>query len=244
MSLKLLQANIWGGRLEQPLISLLQSEAADVVCLQEAISMPGEVALCVTIEQLKELCDYRYVYVSPVFSFDFMGKEAHFGNAVLSKIPFQATGTAFTRLQHKANFSLDNDDYNIRNLQHVTIKIDGHIVHILNHHGYHVPNHKDGDQETERQCKIVAQKISSLAGPIILCGDFNLAPHSKSLEQINEVLRNLSIDFGLETTRTQFTKKVEVCDYVFVNKDVQVQSFRALDDLVSDHKALVLEFDC
>jgi len=244
MKLKLLQANIWGGRLEKQIVELLKKEQADIVCLQEAISTPGEGVLGITVEQLQKLCGYKYAYVSPVFSFDLMGKEAGFGNTILSKLPLLDTETTFTRLQHRAKFSFDTDDYNIRNLQHVGITVSDRVLHILNHHGHHVPDHKDGDQETERQCDIIAQKISSLDGPIVLAGDFNLSPHSKSLGQINRVLKNLSIEAGLQTTRTQLTHKKEVCDYIFVNNDMRVQSFRALDDLVSDHKALVLEFDC
>ena len=173
-----------------------------------------------------------------------MAKEAHFGNTILSRLPLLDTETTFTHLHHKANFDLDDDDYNVRNLQHASVIIGGRKLHILNHHGHHIPSHKDGDQETERQCSIIAKKVSELDGPVILTGDFNLAPHSKSLEQINQVLQNLSIEAGLQTTRTQLTHKKEVCDYIFVNNDVHVQSFRALDDLVSDHQALVLEFDC
>lgn len=243
-SLKLLQVNIWGGKLEKQLIALLQAETADIVCLQESVSIPGGAVFVVTVEQLQKSCGYMYAYSSPVISFGLMGKEAQFGNTILSKVPFSETDTIFTRLQHKSNFNFDTDDYNIRNLQHVIVTVDGQRVHILNHHGHHIPGHKDGDLETERQCEIIAQKISELDGPVILTGDFNLAPHSKSLEQINRSLRNLSIEAGLRTTRTQLTQKKEVCDYIFVNNDIHVQSFRALDDLVSDHKALVLEFDC
>ena len=244
MSLKLLQANIWGGRLENQVLELLKNEQADIVCLQEAISLPGDNGLFITVEKLQELCGYAYVYNSSVFSFGLMGKEAHFGNTILSKLPLLDTETTFTRLQHKANFNIDDDDYNVRNLQHVSVVVGNRRVHILNHHGHHIPNHKNGDQETERQCRIIAQKISGLDGPTVLTGDFNLAPHSKSIEQINIILKNLSIEAGLQTTRTQLTHKKEVCDYIFVNDSVHVHSFRALDDLISDHKALVLEFDC
>jgi endonuclease/exonuclease/phosphatase (EEP) superfamily protein YafD len=89
----------------------------------------------------------------------------------------------------------------------------------------------------------IADYITTLSGPVILAGDFNLAPHSESLEVINKQLRNLSVEFKLETTRTFLTSKVEVCDYIFVNGAVKVTKFLALEDIASDHKALVLEFD-
>jgi endonuclease/exonuclease/phosphatase (EEP) superfamily protein YafD len=82
-----------------------------------------------------------------------------------------------------------------------------------------------------------------LSGPVILTGDFNLVPGSKSLEPLNKMLRNLSIEFRLSTTRNQLTHKNEVCDYIFVNDKVQVKQFEASDALISDHKALILDFE-
>jgi endonuclease/exonuclease/phosphatase (EEP) superfamily protein YafD len=113
----------------------------------------------------------------------------------------------------------------------------------LTHHGYHIPDHKNGDEETLRQMKQLGEYIDSLDGPIILTGDFNLAPHSESLEQINARLINLCTQHRLKTTRTHLTHKTEVCDYIFVNNKVSVKSFQASDEIVSDHKALILEFD-
>jgi len=90
--------------------------------------------------------------------------------------------------------------------------------------------------------KELVQYIKKLEGAVILTGDFNLAPHSKSLEQLNKMLSNLSVKANLDTTRNQLTYKKEVCDYIFVNDQVKVKSFEASDELVSDHKALILEF--
>jgi endonuclease/exonuclease/phosphatase (EEP) superfamily protein YafD len=137
-----------------------------------------------------------------------------------------------------------NHSFNVRNLQHAVIELPGKTeLHVLNHHGHHVNQHKNGDDETMRQCGIIADKIKQLDEKIVLAGDFNLAPHSESIQQINNLLTNLSIKAKLETTRTQLTHKTEVCDYIFVSNEVEVRSFKALDDIVSDHKALVMEFE-
>lgn len=76
-----------------------------------------------------------------------------------------------------------------------------------------------------------------------MTGDFNLEPHSESLELINNMLTNLPIKYGLKTTRTELTHKTEVCDYIFVNDQVKVESFKALEDIASDHMALVTVFE-
>lgn len=115
-------------------------------------------------------------------------------------------------------------------------------MHVLNHHGHHVPNHKNGDQETVRQCQMIVDYIEKLEGSVALCGDFNLQPESESLELINVKLFNHAKEHGVLTTRTPLTYKTEVCDYIFTSLDIKVKDFQILDDIASDHKALVVEF--
>ncbi len=241
--MKLVQLNAWGGRLDQLIADLLKQEAADIVCMQEVIDFDGRSLLFANLEELRLAGGYKESFHSPVFSFTVMDKLAHFGNAILTKRVSKKTETIFTNLEYKTNFIFDRDDYNIRNLQHTQLLIDGQTLHILNHHGHHVPLHKNGNADTLRQMQQISSYVDTLEGHILLAGDFNLSPESSSLGLINSRLRNLSTEFQLKTTRTGLTSKTEVCDYVFVSKGVQVQSFKVSDKLVSDHAALVLEFE-
>lgn len=241
--MKLIQANIWGGRLDSSVVNFLAKEKADIVCLQEAVEVEGSGLMSVTLTQIREGADYKEAFFSPTFSFNLMQKTAGLGNAILSNLPITLQETIFTRLQHIENFDFDNEDYNARNLQHTVIDVNGTPLNVLNHHGHHVPSHKNGDGETLRQCGMIADYVGKLAGHVILTGDFNLSPHSESLEQINAVLDNLSDRFGLTTTRTPLSPKTEVCDYIFVSPGVTVNNFYASDELISDHKALVLDFE-
>jgi len=241
--MKLIQLNIWGGRLERQVAGFLEKEQPDIACLQEAISIKGNGAIFVGLETLAELWKKpTHVFHTPMFSFKFMNRIARFGNAIVSTWPFAYKESVYVNLEHKENFDFDEHDYNVRNFQHVKFDIDGKALHVLNHHGHHIPSHKDGDESTMRQMKELVQYIKKLEGAVILTGDFNLAPHSKSLEQLNKMLSNLSVKANLDTTRNQLTYKKEVCDYIFVNDQVKVKSFEASDELVSDHKALILEF--
>lgn len=241
--MKLVQLNIWGGRLGNQIVELLRQEAPDLVCLQETINVDGDAALAMSVQRIAAESGFNRIFHSPVFSFNLMNKTAEFGNAILAKQDFARTNTIFTNLEYKPGFDFDTDDYNIRNLQHVVVDVHGTAVNILNHHGHHVHAHKDGDAETLRQCKMIAEYIATLDGPVLLAGDFNLAPHSQSLEILNRQLTNLSVAHKLKTTRTNLTRKTEVCDYIFVNKQVTVREFHASDEVTSDHKALVVDFD-
>ncbi len=131
----------------------------------------------------------------------------------------------------------------MRNLQLADIKTPGgETIHVLNHHGHHVNQHKNGDKETMRQCRIIADEIKKLSGKVVVCGDFNLSPHSESIEQINTLLTNLSIKNKLTTTRNQLTHKSEVCDYIFVNNEIVVNTFESSEEIISDHMALIVNF--
>lgn len=240
--MKILQLNIWGGKLGKQIIELLQRESADVVCLQEAIELPGgQTFLLEDIDEIKNKTGYQYFYFSPQFGFNFMNRQAKFGLAILSKLPFSETNHMFTRLEYVDNYDFIEVDYNIRGLQHVVVDHNGQTLHILNHHGHHVPHHKNGDEETMRQCKMIVDYVEKLEGEKILCGDFNLAPESDSLQQISSILVNHAKEYGIVTTRTPLTHKTEVCDYIFTSSNLNVENFQVLDDIASDHKALTIE---
>ena len=236
---------MWGGRLEPQILQLVKAQNPDILCLQEAIDLKGgNGAMFVSTEEIQEAIGAEHVFMSPVFTLNYMSRKANFGNCIISKYPIKTTETIFTGENYIEDFELLNHSFNVRNLQHALIELpDGSELNILNHHGHHVRQHKNGDSETMRQCGIIADKITELDGKVILAGDFNLAPHSGSLEQINSLLTNLAVEANLDTTRTQLTHKTEVCDYIFVSNEIKVGSFKALDDIVSDHKALVMEFE-
>ena len=238
----ILQLNIWGGRLGKQIVDLLKREDADVVCLQEVIEVPGGDTFFEDIDEIKAKAGYEHCFFSPVFGFKLMRRNAKAGLAVLSRIPFEETNATFTRLEYIDDFDFLDTDYNVRSIQHVTVNNAGRKLHILNHHGHHLREHKNGDEETMRQCRMIVDYMKNLQGPIVLCGDFNLAPESESLEQINAVLINHAKKHGILTTRTPLTHKVETCDYIFTSPDIEIQNFQVLDDIASDHKALTVEF--
>jgi endonuclease/exonuclease/phosphatase family metal-dependent hydrolase len=240
---RLIQLNVWGGRLENTLKDFLSAQKPDIICLQEAISYKKpNPAFFYSIENMQKLCDLPYLAFGPVFTFNLMRGSAGFGNCIISRFPIQKTEIVFTRLEHNEDFDFNEDDYNARNFIHGQIDINGKMVHVLTHHGFHVPEHKEGTNETLAQMQHLRDYVASLEGPIILTGDFNLVPHSKSLELINSQLQNLSISHNLKTTRNAFTYKREVCDYIFVNDEIHTERFSVSEELVSDHKALILEF--
>jgi len=243
--MKLIQLNIWGGKLEYQIPDFLNQEKPDIVCMQEVQDLRGPSgAIFVTLDELQTKCNFAYRYMSPTYTSMYQRRQNHYGNAILSNLPLEDTEAFFTYGEYNDNFDMTEDDFNVRNVLHVQAKVNNKLVHILNHHGFLVPGSKQGNDETVRQMQMISQKLQQLTGPIILAGDFNLAASSKSIELINKQLRNLAAEQpDLTTTYTQFSNQTDVCDYIFVNDEVTVKDFRTSEALVSDHKPLILEFE-
>jgi endonuclease/exonuclease/phosphatase family metal-dependent hydrolase len=243
--MKLIQLNVWGGRLGQHLNNFLREQNPDILCLQEAINLEkGRGALFTSVDEMRDAIGAEHYYMSPAFSFNFMHRKAHFGNCIISKLPITKQETIFTGKEYEVDFDWTKHTQNIRNLQYVQLQLpSGGPLHLFNHHGHHNYVDKDGDHETSRQCDMIADKIKATGGKKILSGDFNLVPHAPSLEPINKLLRNLTVEANLSTTRTSLTTKTEPCDYIFTSQDIDITSFTASDALVSDHQALIVEFN-
>lgn len=242
--MKLLQLNAWSIRLGNRVVDMIDQESPDVIAFQEVFDSNSELGIFPTLTEFAGKIKFHHHFFSPVYNFNFMSGLAEFGNAIVSNLTLSDNQTVFTNLEYKNNFSFDEDDYNIRNFQHViAADQNGKKFHLINHHGYHVPGHKKGNDFTLRACQQISDYASGLDGPIIIVGDFNLEPDSESLAVFDDGFRNLSVEYGLETTRNELTKKSEVCDYIFVNNSVIVQDFYMPQIVASDHQGLVLDFE-
>ncbi len=242
--MKLIQVNIWCGKLGYQLIDFLNDQQPDIVCMQEVSDLPGPAGpLFLTFEEIREATNFPHAALAPMFAYRFMKRKYQFCNAILSKLPLRDQKIEFTRGTYLDDFDELQDDINIRNFQDVTIDIQGKTLHIINHHGHFVKGSKDGNQETLRQMKILADYIENLTGPIVVCGDFNLVPTSSSIHQLDQKLINLPVKYGIKNTYSFLNIHRVVCDYIFVSKDIVVKSFEVAEKTVSDHKALIMEFE-
>ena len=81
-------------------------------------------------------------------------------------------------------------------------------------------------------------------GKKILVGDFNLLPDTKSLKILEKGMRNLIKEFKIKDTRGElYEKELRFADYALVSSDVMVLDFKVLNEKISDHLPLYLEFE-
>ena len=67
---------------------------------------------------------------------------------------------------------------------------------------------------------------------------------TESMKVLEKGMRNLVKDYGVTSTRSHFYKKRgKFADYILVSPEVEVKDFKVLQESVSDHLPLYLEFD-
>ncbi len=239
--MKIVQLNMWGGRLMPGVLQMLHCENPDIICLQEVFSSPQGNTVFDTnnLEVLQdEFPDYHFYY-APIFDVDCEKAKTHFGNLIFARYPITHKETVFTADPYIEGLISRDVYYYVRNFQHAVIDTPDGKINIINHHAQ--PNKgKLGNDDITRQMNMIVDHIKSLTGPIVVTGDFNLLPEAPSLLPLNQSLNNLSMTHDIQTTRTQFYKTDQhVCDYIFVDDAIIVDEFKVLDDLISDHSPLM-----
>jgi endonuclease/exonuclease/phosphatase family metal-dependent hydrolase len=106
--------------------------------------------------------------------------------------------------------------HHARNIQYVTFLHDDSKCTVINFHGlWNGKGKGDSEDRLEQSRKIVAF-VKELEGGVILCGDFNLLPDTKSIKILEDAeLRNLIKEYGVTSTRTSYYSKPEkFADYI------------------------------
>jgi endonuclease/exonuclease/phosphatase family metal-dependent hydrolase len=253
--MKLICLNTWGGRAGRDrLLAFLDAHRdADFVCLQEIWSAPydglegapaGGVPLShdeimVTGKQeIGALLDGHRVFFHPHHLDDY-----GLMTLVSKRLDVVESGDVFV---HRERGYVPEGDigHHARNVQFVTVATAQGRVSVMNFHGLWNGQGKRDSGDRLAQSRRLVDFLAGRGEPFVLCGDFNLAPDTKSLKMLEAAsLRNLVAEFGVSSTRTSlYTRPGKFADYVFVSADVEVRGFRVLPDEVSDHAPLMLEF--
>ena len=243
-SLRILQLNVWGGRIKDGLTRFISEGNYDVVCMQEAIweeKENGFLKLFVDdVDKIKVGAGYLYDYRSTNFGVKILNNEVccKQGNVILSKIPFVAT-------EEKIVFKGDSFATNASNfLEAVSghrytaqkVVLENGLV-VVNYHGYWLPN-AIGDETTVSCMRGVADMIRSEKHPVVMCGDLNVSAESPAMREL-DFLTDLTAVNKVKTTLRNVRFVADVaCDHILVNDSVSYDGFEVIDAPVSDHQAL------
>ncbi|MCL6096086.1 MAG: endonuclease/exonuclease/phosphatase family protein [Patescibacteria group bacterium] len=259
--MKLITLNIWGGRVHKPLLNFIkeQNGKIDIFCFQEVFKseknfFSREIKTDVFSDLKDVLKDYN-AYYAPVIEktnlFEKVDFEIFWGQATFVKksIKVLSEGNVFIfgEYNHKWTFLDKNPEKYIdtpRLVHYIVIKNRQQKVLIANLHGFWIPDSKEDTLERLEQSDKIINFLNSYKHRKILCGDFNLNPNTQSMLRLEKGMVNLIKKYNVRSTRSNLhTRKDKYADYILVSKDIEVLDFKVLQDEVSDHLPLFLDFN-
>ena len=127
--------------------------------------------------------------------------------------------------------------------KHIEFVHNNKTYTVFNLHGLWTSGGKTDTPSRIEQSEKVKAFVDKAEGGKILCGDFNLLPHTRSIEILESNLRNLIKEYGVTSTRSElYTKPERFADYTMVSKEINVHNFKVMPEVVSDHIPLLLDF--
>jgi exonuclease III len=253
--MKLITLNLWGGIVYEPLIEFIKKHSSDtdIFCFQEMLfgDKPefttldkGRVNLFSEISSvLIDFNPYKNISNSDHFQKEkvaFKGGQAIF---VRKNINVKDNGgfVCYDKVPEKTT----EGGKLTGNLQWIAIELEKGELTITNLHGlWQKGTSKVDTPDRFVQSEKIKNFMDNRDGKKILCGDFNLIPTGQSIEMLEVGMKNLVKEYNVQSTRSDFYDGVQkFADYILTSPEIEVKSFGVLQDQVSDHLPLSLEFD-
>lgn len=238
--MKIIFLNSWYGKVGKMYFEFIKENKniVDIFCFTEV-----DPHLYSKLEEILE--DHRGFYAKGVFDNHL---EKIYGQGIFFK-----KGISFKLLRRlKApDDELDIDKFAFSLI--FKIYVEESEFYLVNVHGISRPGSKFDTPGRIKQSENIINffKTKKTRLPVIVGGDFNLMPDTKSVELFEENgFRNLIKEFSIRETRNKITweefkdqkdfVKQHFADFVFVTTDIGVKNFEVPKIDVSDHLPLVL----
>ena len=248
--MKLITLNIWAGNLKKPLLDFFKkySDAVDIFCLQEVFDKGKTVRAVYQQAEMNIFSDIQKTLPNHTgyFHSSESSEEGEEGLAIFvrNNIKLNEVGEIFV---YRTKNAMKNDDSKTlgRNLEYISFARNNSKYLVGNVHGlWNGKDKLDSEDRIQQSTKIMKFLDNRTENYKILSGDFNLMPDTASIRIIEGSLRNLIKDYGIKSTRTVLYEKDErFADYVFATPNCKIKNFEVLPEEVSDHCALLVEFE-
>lgn len=244
--MKLITLNIWGGKVFDPLMDFFKKHAedTDIFCLQEVFNNPPHIKSKVQHDKKQDIYkDLEKILVD----FDGYMAPSQEGEESLcmwirKDFGVQEIADHYVHRWKNAMEGRDASTYGI-NVQYTKFSKGGKKYLVCNLHGHWTPKFKGDNPARLEQSENIKKFLDGFEGPKVLCGDFNMAPDTESMAILETSMRNLIKENGVDSTRSHLYKgEMKFADYVMVSPEVEVGKFEVMQDVVSDHLPLILEF--
>lgn len=239
-----------GGVFFDKVLKFLNQEKPDIMVFQEVYNGQDE-KLDVNFQTVKILKENFRNYDCR-FATEHKDKldlgKLEYGNVVFSRFPIKTNHVYFYDLPYDALFVKEKlrGDFSLEphNLQHVVLDINGVMFNIFNTHGIWG---LDGDDNPRRleMSKIIVKHIKDKKN-VILAGDFNVQPNTKTVNNIEKYLVNvfkgqLKTTFNMKR-KDNLSYAKAVVDMVFVSQNIKILKRKCPQVDISDHLPLVCTF--
>jgi len=196
---------------------LIISNKADLVALQEVDRFVERTAKIDIIDSLAKLTQMNYSFYKNI---TYQGGD--YGNAILSKFPILSdTNLHYTMLREGEQ----------RGLLQAKLLVNSDTLIFMNTH----IDYREDDSERVMNVDEITKLVSGINRyPIILCGDFNDTPESRTISKVRELFTDVFNKLNLDTAMTYPSEKpVKKIDYIFTR-----------DKLIDQRIPLTLEHVC
>lgn len=244
--MKLISLNIWGGRIYKPLIEFIKKSAdIDIFCFQEVFngatttrSVHTESVMDIFSKIADTLPGHQGIFVEEQTNEE--------GQAIFLRRNIKIIKTGEEFVFRFKNAMENNDSRTLgRVVQYCQIENPGREYLIGNFHGLWNGQGKIDTPDRISQSKKIKEFLDRFNLPKVLVGDFNLLPSTESIKIIETDMCNLIKDFDITSTRSELYKRgnSQYADYTFISPEIIVKDFKVLQDVISDHLPLYLEFE-
>lgn len=233
--MKIVSFNTWHGTCKSELRTFLLSQlkTVDVFCLQEA---DGDNIEAIINELFADNPDFYLLS-----SVKTMSDSHHHYYCLYTIVKKPLTPTYHLPL-------LDQDDSEVGQALAVELNVGDRQLVIVNVHGMPYPGDKLDTDGRLRQTRQIVEWLHLRQTPAIVCGDFNLQPETKSVQDFSAAgYQDLIQHYGITTTRNQLAwqkwpDNVQYyADYTFVSPNLTIKDFSVPDMEVSDHLPMVID---
>lgn len=253
--MKLITLNIWGGHIREPLLEfIVKYQDVDIFCFQEVyhkaqdrFSTDDKEASLNIFSELTDLLSDHQSFFQPVIG-DVKGNAYGIGMFVKKIVKVIDEGDVM--IHHNPDYPIDaprrKGPTHSRKLQWLTIQTDQRDYTIMNVHGLWNGMGKTDTPERIAQSQKIKEFMDNVTMPKILCGDLNLRPETKSLEMLKKEMKDLIEVYNISSTRSSLYPKLKeqpFADYVLTCPKIMIKHFEVLNEEVSDHAPLLLEFE-
>jgi endonuclease/exonuclease/phosphatase family metal-dependent hydrolase len=249
MKVKVLQLNVWTGRIKGALTRFLREHDYDIICLQEAVwcqEAPIHLGHFVdTVEDLKEAAGLEYDARVSNWGMALLGGEATMeqGNVILSRYPIVSVEKKriYGKYRCATNFNIKNGAVDDQGYFALKVKLENGLT-VMTYHGYWKPD-PIGDETTVECMRKAADMLRDETGPVLMCGDLNVEAASPAMREL-DFLKDLTAETGTKQTlmNLKFVKDV-ACDHILISDDIKWSNFEVHKELVSDHAAVSVDIE-